>query len=67
MQQEDEKEMRTGHLHHEVFAASSKRKCFLNNPSSQFWTILSDLWAYSFLTKNRDNPTQYQVISCSCC
>lgn len=65
MKQEKEKEMWKSHLLREAFAASSKWKWFLNNYSSQFWTTLSNLWAYSFLTKNKEYLTEYQVISYS--
>ena len=58
MKQEEEKEMWKSHFLCEVFAASSKTEVI-----SQFWATPSNLCVYSFLTKNKENLTQYQVIS----
>lgn len=58
MKQEEEKEMWKSHFLHEVFATSSKMEVI-----SQFWATASNFWAYSFLIKNKENLTQYQVIS----
>lgn len=65
MKQEEGKEMWKLYFLHEASIASSKWKWLLNNYSSQFWIISSNLWAYSFLTKNKENLTQYLVISYS--